>query len=254
MKLAFSKPTANAAETRELIKTFRGYGFDGLQLKASQYAVYLDEPTRFLDDWGAIPGAAQALIAGGALDGVGRTLLKRTIALGSRIGTQTLVFCHCVPREGQTPADLRRHARELSEIGKAARDAGLRLSLHHHFGQPVMLPEDVAVFFDAVQGHAVGLTVDTAHLVKSGIGDVAGFIRRFASLIDNYHMKDFRAGEFEVLGRGEIDFRPIFAAVRETGYAGWVSADEESGSGLGGALAACRAALEPLRVPTPRQC
>jgi sugar phosphate isomerase/epimerase len=246
MKLAFSKPTATAAETRELIEAFRDRGFDGLQLKASQYLPYLDEPTRFLDDWGRFPGAAQALIAGCALDDVGRALLRRTIAFGARVGTEILVFCHCVARDGLTPDDLRRIARELSEIGKTARDAGVRLSLHHHFGQPVMLAEDAEIFFDAVLDKAVGLTVDTAHLIKSGVGDIAGFIRRFAPVIDNYHIKDLRAGQFEVLGRGEIHFGPVFAAIRETGYNGCVSADEESGSGLADAMATCRGALEPL--------
>lgn len=247
MRLAFSKPTAKAAELSELMATFRASGFEGLQLKQSQYAPYLHEPSRFIDDWGTIPGAAQALIIGGALDEAGRTLLRRAIALGSRIGTETLVFCHGVSREGQTAADLRRHARDLSEIGLAARDAGLKLSLHHHFGQPVMLADEVAIFFDAVTDQAVGLTVDTAHLVKSGVADVAAFIQRFAQLIDNYHMKDIRAGGFEVLGRGEIDFTAVFAAVRQTGYTGWVSADEESGAGLRQALTDCHAVLAGLR-------
>jgi sugar phosphate isomerase/epimerase len=246
MKLAFSKPTSTDAETRELIETFRDRGFDGLQLKASQYLPYLDEPTRFLDDWDRFPGAAQALIAGCALDDAGRALLKRTIAFGARVGTETVVFCHCVSRDGLTPEDLRRKARELSEIGKRVRDAGFKLSLHHHFGQPVMLTEDAEVFFDAVPDKAVGLTVDTAHLVKSGITDVAGFIRRFAPVIDNYHIKDIRAGQFEVLGRGEIDFKPVFDAIRKTGYTGFVSADEESDSGLADAMITCREALEPL--------
>ncbi|MBM4149593.1 MAG: TIM barrel protein [Lentisphaerae bacterium] len=251
MKLAFSKSTSTAAETRELMQSFRGYGFEGLQLKANQYLPYLDEPARFLDDWGQFPGAAQALIAGCALDDAGRTQLHRTIAFGSRIGTVTLVFCHCVPRGSLTPDDLQRSARELSEIGKTARDAGIKLSLHHHFGQPVMLAEDADIFFEAVSDNAIGLTVDTAHLVKSGIADVACFISRFAHVIDNYHFKDIRGGRFEVLGRGEIDFPKVFAAVWQTGYTGWVSADEESGAELQVALKECHSILDRLLCSTP---
>ena len=40
MKLAFSKPTGTAEETRELFTTFGAYGFDGLQLKPGQYSPY----------------------------------------------------------------------------------------------------------------------------------------------------------------------------------------------------------------------
>jgi sugar phosphate isomerase/epimerase len=83
------------------------------------------------------------------------------------------------------------------------------------------------------------LTVDTAHLVKSGVEDVAGLIRDMAPVIDNFHMKDFADGEFKVLGQGRIDFAPIFAAVRQIGYSGVVSTDEESGAELKGAMLSC---------------
>jgi sugar phosphate isomerase/epimerase len=69
--------------------------------------------------------------------------------------------------------------------------------------------------------------------------DVAGVIREFAPVIDNFHLKDFGDDTWKVLGRGDIDFAPIFAAIREIGYDGWVCADEESGADFGGALAAC---------------
>ena len=246
MKFAFSKPTSTVEETRELFQSFRAHGFDGLQLKYGQYEPYLDHPTRFNDEWGGFPGAAQALIAGGPLDQNDCMQLERIIGFASRIGAGTLVYCHCLPRAGKTPDDLRAYARKLSEIGKIAREQGVRLSLHHHHDQPVMLVEDADIFFGEVEDGAVGLTVDTAHLVKSGVEDVAGFIRRFAGVIDNFHMKDFRDGRFAVLGRGQIDFRPVFAAVRGIGYAGWVSADEESGAGLQEALAECHTYLRRM--------
>ena len=66
----------------------------------------------------------------------------------------------------------------------------------------------------------VGLTIDTAHLVKSGINDI-------------------NDGEFRVLGNGQIDFAPVFAAVREIGYDGWMSADEESGADVIPAMGQC---------------
>ncbi|MCX6344196.1 MAG: sugar phosphate isomerase/epimerase [Armatimonadetes bacterium] len=246
MKLAFSKPTANADETRELITTFRDYGYEGLQLKPGQYSPYFDQPEKFIEDWGAYPNAGSGMIAWCALDDDGQALLHKTIELGSKIGTEVIVYCHNATREGLTPDILRKYAKQCSEFGKKAKDKGLRISIHNHHNLPVMLPEDTRIFFDAVEDNAVGLTVDTAHLVKSGVLDVAGYIRRFAGVIDNFHIKDIINNQFAVLGTGEIDFIPVFAAVREIGYDGWVSADEESGAGLKEGLDGCWNVLRQL--------
>ena len=76
------------------------------------------------------------------------------------------------------------------------------------------------------------MTVDTAHLVKSGIDDIAGVIREYRQIIDNIHVNDITHGEFEVLGRGTLDFEPVFSALHKIGYQQWLCADEESGNDL----------------------
>ncbi|MHC4202240.1 MAG: sugar phosphate isomerase/epimerase family protein [Planctomycetota bacterium] len=239
MRFAFSKPTRGEDDTRTLFTRFGGIGYDGLQLKAGQYVPYLNEPGRFRDEWGRHDGVASALIAGGGLDPGGVARLREVFAFGEAVGSEMVVFCHGTPREGLTPDDIRGFARELSELGKEARGRDLKLSLHNHYGQPVMRREDIEVFFDAVEGGAVGLTLDTAHLVKSGVDDVAGVIRDFGRVIDNFHLKDLAGGSFRVLGDGGIDFAPVFAAIREIAYDGWVSTDEESGAELLGAMEHC---------------
>jgi sugar phosphate isomerase/epimerase len=165
--------------------------------------------------------------------------LKAVFAFARAVATECVVFCHTVPREGLGADEIRAFARSLSELGKEAHDMGLRLSLHHHHGQPVMHRKDFDLFFDAVTDDAVGLTVDTAHLVKSGVTDIAGLIRDFRHVIDNFHLKDIENGEFRVLGTATIDFDPVFTAIREIGYDGWVSTDEESGADLAQAMEHC---------------
>jgi sugar phosphate isomerase/epimerase len=122
----------------------------------------------------------------------------------------------------------------MSEIGKQSADRGVALSLHHHYQQPVMRRPDFDVFFGAAD--SVGLTVDTAHLVKSGVTDVAGLIRDLGPVIDNLHLKDFAAGEFRLLGEGTLDFDAIFQALREIDYHGWLCVDEESSASLADGL------------------
>jgi inosose dehydratase len=235
-QFAFSKPTSSEEDTNLLFSRFREIGYDGLQLKGKQYMPYVDDPLRFLDEWHVFPGAASALIAGGKLDEAGLARIRKAMAFGRMAGTEIIVLCHGVAREGLSADDIRGFARDISELGKEFRDNGIRLSLHNHFNQPVMHREDIAVFFDAVDDEAVGLTVDTAHLVKSGVDDVAGVIREFGNVIDNFHLKDIDDGRFKELGTGSIDFTPIFAAIRDIGYDGWISTDEESDADLIGAM------------------
>lgn len=239
MKLAFSRPTANDAERRLLFSSFRPAGFDALQLKGGQYGRYLRDPQRFREDWSDDPNAVSALITGGTLDESGIAALRQVIAFARAVGSERIVFCHSLPRAGLTAADIQRFARLLADLGREARSEGIRLSLHHHYNQPVMHREDFDVFFDAADTDTVGLTVDTAHLVKSGIEEIAPLIRDFHSVIDNVHLKDYADGEFCVLGEGRIDFAPISQALQDIGYNGWLCADEESGGDLLTGMEAC---------------
>lgn len=239
MRFAFSRPTGGDDEQRVLFQNFHPIGYDGLQLKRGQYAKYLDDPQRFADDWGKAPGLAAGLITGGRLDEDGIASLRKVLRFASAMGSDRVIFCHGRPREGLTADDIRGFAKRLSELGAEARSLGTKLSLHHHFNQPVMHRADFDAFFDAVEDGAVGLTVDTAHLVKSGVDDIAGVVRDFAGAIDNFHLKDFADGRWRVLGEGEIDFAPVFTAIRDIGYDGWVSIDEESGGDIVGTMKTC---------------
>ena len=243
MKLAFSKPTRSDEDQLRLFEHYGPVGFDGLQLKRGQYSPYLADPPAFKAKWAHLPGVASALISAGGLDEPGVADLRGVIAFAAAVDSERVIFCHTVPRDGLAAEDLRSFAKTLSDLGRKAQDLGVKLSLHHHYQQPVMNPDDLEVFFDAATAGAVGLTVDTAHAVKSGIHDVAGLIRDFREAIDNFHLKDYADGEWRVLGEGGIDFGPIFDAIRDTGYDGWVSADEESGSEVLGGMSACYAFL-----------
>lgn len=242
-KLAFSRLTATVEEQEQLFQQFGAVGYDGLQLKAVQYLPYLHEPNRFKEAFGHLPGIGSALIAGGNLDASSIEKLQSTIQFASAIGTELIVYCHGIPRADVTVADIRQYADVLSDLGLEAQQQGVKLSLHHHHNNPVMYRDDFDIFFNQIKEGSVGLTIDTAHLVKSGIDDVAEVIRSFGRVIDNFHMKDYEQGEWRVLGQGAIGFGPIFASIRDIGYTGWISADEESGGDLLQGMKDCYAYL-----------
>ena len=241
MKIAFSKPTRDLAEQRRLFEQFRPAGYAGLQLKGGQYAGHLGDPAGFAAAWGDDPALTSALITMGALDDAGVARLRGIIAFAVATGAERVVFCHDHPRDGVTPADLRAYARTLSAVGRDASGQGVALSLHHHYQQPVMHADDFGVFFSAADH--VGLTVDTAHLVKSGVTDVPALIRDFGPVIDNVHLKDYAAGEWRILGRGTLNFKDIAAALADIDYTGWLCVDEESPAPLAEGMTASRAYL-----------
>ena len=160
--------------------------------------------------------------------------LRKVTRFANQVSADLIVV---VPGGGRD--DIAGIAKQFAQLGKEAADTGARLTLHDHADGPLMLPEDHEVFFAQGGETPYGLTVDTAHLVKSGVTDVAGVIRDFGPSIDNFHIKDIAGGEWAVLGDGEIDFGPLFQAIRDIGYDGWVSCDEESDSDLREAMEQC---------------
>ena len=239
-RLAFSAPDRSPAERETIMTSWRTHGYDGLQLKRSQYGDDLGAPDRFRTRWGDAPGLTAGLITGGRLDDAGLADLRRVIAFAAATGGERVVFCHGASRAGLADADIAGFARVLAGVGREARSVGVQLSLHHHFDQPVMRRPDFDAFFAEIRDGEVALTVDTAHLVKSGIHDIAGVIRAFGPLVDVVHLKDIAGGAFVPLGEGGIDFGPVYAAIHAAAPGAWLVADEESGADVAGAMASCR--------------
>src|SRR5882724_8053668 len=219
MKTAFSQPTSTVEEQQLLFLRYHAFGYGSLQLKASQYSEYVDKPERFIEQWGAdTRNIASGLITGGFLDETGIASLRTLFRFAQTVGSERIIFCHSQPRQGLSDADLKSYAQILSELGKEARQHGVNLSLHHHYNQPVMYRQDFEVFFESVSEQSVGLTIDTAHLIKSGIHDIAGVIRDYQQVIDNIHIKDSADDTFRLLGQGSIDFVPVFSMLHQIGY------------------------------------
>lgn len=239
MKLAYSTLT-NEQETETLFSTFGAVGYQGLQLKGNQYWAHLDTPETFVDAYGQYPGAANGLICGfNPLDQENCDKIRRMIRFGAGVGTDLIIVCLSNDRATIDHKEIADIARAAAVLGQEALDQGVKLTVHNHHNSPLMHREDFDVFYGSIPAGTVGLTLDTAHVVKSGIADIAELIRSFVGVIDNYHLKDFGENAWQVLGHGRIDFAPVFDAIRSTGYDGWISADEESGAELTKAMEEC---------------
>jgi inosose dehydratase len=125
--------------------------------------------------------------------------------------------------------DYRRMGRLLTDIGRRTADLGVTLGLHPHMGALSQSPAEVARVLDAADPRFVKLELDIAHYAQAG-GDPARAIRTYANRLLFLHIKDVESPvpgrdadsyRFVELGRGKVDVRGVFTALREARFDGW---------------------------------
>lgn len=133
----------------------------------------------------------------------------------------------------------------LNGLGETATAEGMRLCYHHHMGTGVQTREEVDRLMADTDPAHVHLLFDTGHLYWSG-DDPLELARAHADRIVHVHLKDIRRsvmedcdarglpfldsvkeGIFTVPGDGDIDFEPIFRALADAGFEGWLVVEAE---------------------------
>jgi len=133
----------------------------------------------------------------------------------------------------------------LNHLGEIANANGMRLCYHPHMGTGVMIKEDIDRLMKNTSPDLVHLLLDTGHLAGSLV-DPLEVTKQYGPRIKHIHLKDVRAdvvkrvreenlsfydaieaGVFTVPGDGAIDFVPIFAALAEAGFEGWLVVEAE---------------------------
>ncbi|HWZ63980.1 MAG TPA: myo-inosose-2 dehydratase [Steroidobacteraceae bacterium] len=183
-----------------------------------------------------------------------RTRLRAHLELLKALGCPVLVFAEV---SGAVHGDLKRPlserpiltardwaelGRQLTEVGVATAQQGVRLAYHHHMGTAVQSEADIDALMQST-GPEVGLLLDSGHAAFAG-ADPAALARRYAERICHVHAKDVRTavvtrarsgnwsflravleGVFTVPGDGSIAFEELFAPL--SGYCGWVVLEAE---------------------------
>ena len=140
--------------------------------------------------------------------------------------------------------DVAAYGRRLTVLAEHCAEAGMPLTFHHHMGTAVETEQELDALMNAT-GEAVGLLLDTGHLVFAG-GDNAAVIAKHGKRINHFHAKDVRAdiladvdrqtdsfldcvlrGVFTVPGDGMIDYGAIMKQLFDCGYEGWLIVEAE---------------------------
>jgi len=112
----------------------------------------------------------------------------------------------------------------LLEILELADRRGVTLAFEPEPGMLVDTMDSFDALLARLDGRPLKLTLDVGHLHCLGEAPPAEVICKYRDLLVNVHLEDTRAGVHEHLmfGEGEMDFPPIFAALKEIGYEGGV--------------------------------
>lgn len=136
-------------------------------------------------------------------------------------------------------------AGNLSAIGRATLEFGVRLCLHNHLGQVIETRLEVDRLVELMDEDAVFLGPDTGHLAWAA-ADVTQFFRDYAPRIKTLHLKEInpevrrrgveagwdyptfsRNGIFAEPGEGETDFPELFRILSDAGFSGWVLSETD---------------------------
>jgi inosose dehydratase len=127
----------------------------------------------------------------------------------------------------------------LNRLGKLAAEKKMKLTFHHHMGTGVQTAVEIDRLMENTDPKYLKLLYDTGHLVFAG-EDHAAVLQKWIKRIGHVHLKDVRwavreqavaekwsflhavkSGVFTVPGDGDIDFKPLFKALKQADYQGW---------------------------------
>jgi inosose dehydratase len=164
-------------------------------------------------------------------------------------GAGTLVLAAATGQEGYDERPVLDEAGwstllgHLDRLDALAAEVGVTATLHPHVGTMV---ESAAEVQRVLEDSAIGLCLDTGHLLIGGADPVA-LARDHATRIRHTHLKDVdagwaarvrsgevgyteavRHGMYQPLGQGDVDLPAIVSSLEAAGYAGWYVLEQDT--------------------------
>jgi inosose dehydratase len=141
------------------------------------------------------------------------------------------------PQGDYSAREIKSLGAAMNGLGRMAKDFGLTLGYHPHFGTLGETREGLGRVLDATDPQYVGLIADAAHL-KLGGSDPAEVIRTYHERLILVHLKDVRRDAYELarqnrvavgklnarfceIGHGVVDFPALIATLREIRFHRW---------------------------------
>jgi sugar phosphate isomerase/epimerase len=146
---------------------------------------------------------------------------RRAIDLASELGSDCVSLWSGILHDKTEPKlAWERLVAGLEQVVRHAERRGVVIGFEP---EPGMFLESMTQYDELrrkLDSPALRLTLDIGHLHCLGETPLADYIARYAGELVNVHIEDMRRGVHEHLqfGEGEIDFPPVLAKLRQSGY------------------------------------
>jgi inosose dehydratase len=175
-------------------------------------------------------------------------LVRATVDGGAALGAQRLILSGAgLVKDGKVAeGDLAQKAAGLNEAARYAREKSLAFAYHNHGPEFAAGGAEIAGLIERTDPALVSFLVDCGWAYRAG-ADLAGFFTTHRARIAGLHLRDFKGEQQVPLGQGGVDWAPLAAAIKQTGWDGWVMAEEERADGSKPGATAAGPARESLR-------
>jgi inosose dehydratase len=219
----------------DAIADIAALGYPGIQLRSNIVPDYEKRPRALADELATRHLTFVALSSGGVVIDPASEAQEIATHVGHAKFLQACggLYLQCTdtrPKRTLAPADYQRLGRLLTEIGKRTADVGIALGYHNHMGTIGERPDELDWILDAADPTYVKLELDIAHYQQGG-GDPVKAVKKYADRLLFLHIKDVEhmpgqvngagAYRFVELGRGRVDVKGVFAAMRDVKFRGW---------------------------------
>lgn len=144
-----------------------------------------------------------------------------SIDIAAQLGSDCVSFWSGIVRDGASDdAAWSRLLEGLKPVVAYAADREVTLAFEPEPGMFIDTMARYDELLEKLNAPQFKLTLDLGHLHCQGEVPIARYLQRYRQRLANIHIEDMRHGVHEHLmfGEGEIDFAPIFAALREIDY------------------------------------
>lgn len=149
--------------------------------------------------------------------------LRATVDIAAALSADSVSLWSGVSDDGAQGAEsFDRLVAGLQDLLRHAEGTDVRLAFEPEPGMLIDTMDQFRRLHEAIAHPQFGLTLDVGHVYCLADGDLRDHLRRWKNVLWNVHIEDMRRGLHEHLmfGDGEMDFRPVFSALREIDYRG----------------------------------
>jgi sugar phosphate isomerase/epimerase len=220
----------------DILAAVAAAGYDGVEFSNTMIGPYLAAPDRFRDAVArnGLACAAFAYATAGFTDPArfeeDLAGAKEALAFCAALEVPLMLGGAAAPSREHYERDLAQAIRFYRQVAQLGRQRGITVGIHphSHHGSLLEAAEEYDRLLAETADAGLMFNPDLGHIVRGGQA-VLDCLRRHRERIVHVHVKDVDVdGNWQPLGRGTIDWKRALGFLRETGYDGWIVAEEES--------------------------